>query len=85
VFNAEGTNLPIPTGNLDPNKAPSEIFNSSKWKITLSSGSDKSEVALNNGLEVSNQCYTNTNDEGMVFENYSKDAGTTTTSTYSTV
>jgi hypothetical protein len=82
-FKSGSTNPP--TGTLDPSKAPSENFDLSQWKITLSSGSDKSVAELNNGLIVSNQFYTDSNDGGMVFKNYPKGAGTTTSSTYSRV
>ena len=71
-------------GTLDPNKAPSENFDLSTWKITLSSGNDLSVSQLNNAYELNNQFYT-ANDGGMVFKNYPKGAGTTTTSTYSRV
>ncbi|QXP58653.1 polysaccharide lyase family 7 protein [Olleya sp. HaHaR_3_96] len=72
------------TGSLDPNKAPSENFDLSTWKITLSSGSEKSVSQLNNGYELSNQFYTGS-DGGMVFKNYPLGSGTTTNSTYSRV
>ena len=72
------------TGTLDPNSAPSENFDLSNWKITLSSGDEKSVSEINNGFELSNQFYTG-NDGGMVFKNYPKGAGTTTNSTYSRV
>ncbi len=72
------------TGTLDPNQPPSENFDLSKWKITLSSGDEKSVAEINAGYELSNQFYTGS-DGGMVFKNYPLGAGTTTNSTYSRV
>ena len=71
-------------GNLDPNKDPSQNFDLSKWKITLSSGDEKSVSELQ-GYQLSNQFYTSSSDGAMVFKNYPKGAGTTTSSTYSRV
>ncbi len=84
-FTTDGSNGGGGIGNLDPNKAPSENFDLSTWKITLSSGAEKSVSQLNNGYTLSNQFYTDPNDGGMVFKNYPKGAGTTTNSTYSRV
>jgi len=72
------------SGTLDPNSPPSTNFDLSTWKITLSSGNEKSVSQLNNGFELNNQFYTGS-DGGMVFKNYPKGAGTTTNSTYSRV
>ncbi|MEP1487362.1 MAG: polysaccharide lyase family 7 protein [Algibacter sp.] len=87
VFGSNGDTITPtpPNGNLDPNKAPSENFDLSKWKITLSSGDETSVADLNDGFTYNNQFYTNTTDGGMVFKNYPKGAGTTTNSTYSRV
>lgn len=83
VFAADGSGTDG-SGNLDPDQAPSDNFDLSTWKITLSSGSEKSVSQLNNGYELSNQFYT-ASDGGMVFKNYPLGAGTTTNSTYSRV
>jgi len=71
-------------GPLDPNKYPSENFDLSDWKITLSSGDDIPVHILNGDYEYKNQFYT-ASDGGMVFKNYPLGAGTTTNSTYSRV
>jgi len=77
----------ISTGNynLNPNKAPSENFDLSKWKITLSSGDEVEVSELNANFTKDNQFYTDPSDGGMVFKNYPKGAGTTTSSSYSRV
>ena len=71
--------------NLNPNLTPSENFDLSHWKITLSSGEEKSVEEINNGFTLDNQFYTDSKDGGMVFKNYPKGAGTTVNSTYSRV
>lgn len=71
--------------NLNPELAPSENFDLSHWKITLSSGVEKSVEDINSGFTLKDQFYTNPKDGGMVFKNYPKGAGTTQNSTYSRV
>jgi poly(beta-D-mannuronate) lyase len=71
-------------GDLNPSWAPSENFDLSTWKITLSSGDEKTVEQINDGFELEDQFYTGS-DGGMVFKNYPKGAGTTTNSTYSRV
>ncbi|GAK94213.1 alginate lyase precursor [Nonlabens ulvanivorans] len=70
---------------LDPNFTPAENFDLSHWKITLSSGKEKTVEEINNGFTLKNQFYTDPKDGGMVFKNYPKGAGTTQNSTYSRV
>ena len=70
---------------LDTNVAPDQNFDLSHWKITLSSGEEKTVEEINNGFTLKNQFYTNPKDGGMVFKNYPKGAGTTSNSTYSRV
>jgi len=81
----EDTDGNIGDYNLDSNKAPSENFDLSEWKITLSSGDEVKVAQLNNKFIKSNQFYTDPNDGGMVFKNYPKGSGTTTSSSYSRV
>ena len=81
-FNTGGSSTP-PSGTLDPNKAPSENFDLSQWKLTLTSAAEITTEQLNNGYTLNNQFYTNNSDGGMVFKNYpaGPDAGTTSNST----
>ncbi|MBU2994833.1 polysaccharide lyase family 7 protein [Cellulophaga baltica] len=74
----------VAIGDLNSSWAPSENFDLSTWKITLSSGEEKTVEQINDGFELEDQFYTGS-DGGMVFKNYPKGAGTTTNSTYSRV
>lgn len=71
--------------NLDLTTTPAQNFDLSHWKITLSSGEEKSVKEINDGFTLDNQFYTDPNDGGMVFKNYPRGAGTTKNSTYSRV
>jgi hypothetical protein len=75
----------LPYDQLDTNATPAQNFDLSQWKITLSSGKEKTVEEINNGFTLKNQFYTNPEDGGMVFKNYPKGAGTTQNSTYSRV
>jgi len=69
----------VTPGILDPNKAPSENFDLSQWKLTISSGADIDIEDLNDAYTLNDQFYTGS-DGGMVFKNYPAGPGTGTTS-----
>lgn len=71
---------------LDSGVAPSENFDLSHWKVTLSTGGEVFEDVLSNGFILEDQFYTG-DDGGMVFKNYpgGSETNTTVSSTYSRV
>lgn len=73
IRQAAGEDNTTPSGGLDPNKAPSENFDLSTWKLSIpvnegdGTATDISVSQINNGYENNNFFYT-ADDGGMVFK-----------------